>query len=267
MKKLLGGLCIFVSCMSLSCLHDKGQAGLWMFLSQKGDVPAFFKTPSDTAEMLISGSFINLQTNGNFTARFFSRYFEGDWSKTDSFLTLITSKQDTLRFETRVADPDSLILKLVSVNSSKLLTYTIGGVLNTIQYKEEDNPYSKENNVWALKPDKKENAVEIRQRVLNYINYLRLVLNDPYNNSDYLELIDNPIRIATNGLSLKWIEEVDAAYKMTYYDEEDFKIGYAMLNGAFRCRLDVMDTDDMVLLDTDLLKQIYKIIKEVRERK
>lgn len=267
MKKLLGGLCIFVSCMSLSCNHGKENVGLWMLSSQKGDVPAFFKTPSDTAEMLLPGSFINLHTNGNFNARFFSCYVEGNWSKTDSLLVLITSKHDTLQFETRIAEPDSLIFNLVSINNIKSIHYTIGGVLNTIQYKDEENPYSKENNAWALKPDKKENAVEIRQRVLNYVNYLRLVLNDPYNNSDYLSLIDNPIRIANNGLSLKWIDEVDDWYKMTYYDQADFRIGYTMLSGAFRSGLDVMDTDDMVLLDTDLLKQIYKIIKEVRERK
>jgi len=269
MRKTILGLLIFSVGLSFSCKSGKSTAGLWMLSFKAGEIPSFFKTISDTAEMNMAGSFINIQSNGDFNARFFSSYMQGEWKYlTDSILLCVSSKHDSLQFEIRHAEPDSLIFTLLTASNIKSTSiFTLGATLNTLNYKEEENPYSRQNNEWALKPDKKQIDIELRKKVLDYIQYLTLVLSDPYNNSDYINQIDNPITLATNGLSLRYVEFVDAWYKQTFYDEADFKAAYRILDGAFRSHLDVMDTDDVAKLDIDLLNQIHKIIKEVRERK
>lgn len=269
MKKSIIWLSLSIIFILNACQSNTSTSGLWMLMNNTSAIPSIFKTASDTAEMNIAGSFIQLENNGDFNARIFSMYLEGDWTmKSDSVLQLTSLTHDTLQFYIKHAQPDSLIFSLFYSSKESLnQTFTLGATQNTKKYKEEENPYSRDNNNWALKPTKKQTDIEIRQKVLNYINYLILVLNDPYNNSDYIDQIDNPIRIANNGLSLRFKEYVDENYIQTYYDRADFETGFRMLDGAFRCSLYPMDTDDFTKLDTDLLKQIYKIIKEVQERK
>lgn len=224
--------------------------------------------PHNRFKSAISGSFIQLKSGSNYNFRIGSIYTQGKWDlKNDSTLVLASGK-DTIPMQIVKHKNDTLRLRFISGHNlaNYLDAFTEGVVLtfipDTITYLSANNPYSFKANKWAVKATHKLTEQEIKDKVLNFIDYLILVLKDSRKNEDYLELITNPVNVAANGLSLIKPDRVDPEWRNLFYDEEGFRKAFHLLEMAFNSDVKIIETDDTVELDVDILKQLKVYIRK-----
>lgn len=250
----------------------------WVYIKGKGNHPQgenrgpdfsrFFMNLSliDKSDPL-SGSFFQLNNFGKYNLRMSTTYSEGKWSfLNDSILQLVSSTSDTIPVRLESCKNDTLKIRfLTGHNFANYLNYlsndtTVTYLSDTIRYFKSANPYSYRCNKWAVKATHKLSEKEIREKLLNYIDYLIAVLKDPRENSGYLEKITDPVNVASNGISLKVKDRVDPEWRNLFYDEDGYTKAYNMLQSTFQCDVKLLDTKDFVELDVDILKQIRTII-------
>lgn len=254
---------LLVVVMSACTSSSKKIDGIWLAnSSQDSSTSAVSSSDSLKSPETPDGSFFNLESN-NCNFRLFSYYAQGKWERqNENTLKITTDDKSSFVFKINQLSEDSLSLMLISKNSASPLAEQIAtntNILltrNTEEYKKDENPYSRLNNEWALKPNQKMTPLEVKQKVLKYLKYIELVLNDPIDNSGYLNVLTNPIVIAKNGLGLKDINEVSPFWKNAFYDQNDFTYGYNMVRAGCCSPLQFPKTTDMVIRNTNLIKQI-----------
>jgi hypothetical protein len=226
----------------------------------------------DFTQSPLSGSFIQLNPFGKYNLRISTIYSEGKWKRTnDSTLILVATTADTIPIRVMNCDGDTLKIKfLTGHNFSNYLNYlsndiTLTFVSDTIWYFKTKNPYSLKYNQWAVKAKHKLTEAEIREKLLNYIDYLLAILKDPRDNSKYLDKITNPITIAANGISIKRKDDVDPEWQNLFYDKEGFETAYHILQNTFLCDVRIIEASDFIALDVDILKQIREIINRKKK--
>jgi hypothetical protein len=252
--------------ISLGACSSSGKKidGIWLAATPQSTVDSSAIAKADTifVPKTAEGSFLNFESN-KCNLRLFSYYAQGKWEmQKDSTIKITTDDKNSLIFKISKLSEDSLSLTLTTVSSDSKSVgeiaqgTTIQLIRNTEQYKKEENPYSRLNNEWALKPSQKMTPFEVKQKVLKYLKYINLVLNDPVDNSSYLNELANPIVIAKNGLGLKDVNEVSLYWKNAFYDQNDFIYAYNMVRAGCCSPLQIPKTTEMVARNTDLIKQI-----------
>ncbi len=254
---------LLVIAFSACTSSNKKIDGIWLAnSSQNTDTSAVTSADSLKVFKTLDGSFFNFESSKcNF--RLSSYYAQGKWERENkNTVKITTDDKSSFVFKINQLSEDSLSLILISKNSASSLAEQIATNTNILltrnneEYKKEENPYSRLNNEWALKPNQKMTPPEVKQKVLKYLKYINLVLNDPIDNSSYLNVLANPIVIAKNGLGLKDINEVSPFWKNAFYDQNDFTYGYNMVRAGCCSPLQIPSTTDMVIRNTNLIKQI-----------
>ena len=216
----------------------------------------------------LSGSFLQFSLTGKYNLRMNTIYSEGKWElENDSTIMLVASTADSipLRFNFR---KDTLSVYFLPGHSfANYLNYlsndtAVTFITDTISYFFKANPYGFSKNQWAVKSKHKLSEREIRQKLVNYLDYLILILKDERDNSRYLDKIANPIRIASNGISLVRKKAVEPEWQNIFYDQEGFEKAYDLLQNTFDCNIILKETLDFTELDSDILSQMKRIISQ-----
>ena len=286
MKRLSSLLLVIVLLVVVSCNPQKSRLKeRWVLLENETrlskDFDRFNQVIIDLTgprsdvryKSAISGSYIQMKSFNNYNFRIGSIYTQGKWNlKNDSTLVFVASKKDTIPMQIVKCGKDTLKLRLISGHN--LANYldaftesiTLTFIPDTITYYTSNNPYSFKANKWAVKATRKLTEKEIKAKLVNFIDYLVLVLQDSRKNENYLELITNPINVAANGLSLIKPDNVDPEWRNLFYDEEGFQKAYQIMMAAFNSNVKILQTNDTVELDVDILKQLKTFIKKYKSQ-
>jgi hypothetical protein len=276
-------LLLIILFLALSCNPQKSKLKeRWVLLENKTrlskDFESFNQVIIDLTgprsnvryKSAISGSFLQLNSGNNYNFRIGSIYTQGKWNlKNDSTLVFAAGK-DTIPMQIIKCVNDTLQVRFISGHN--LANYldaftesiTLTFIPDTITYYTSNNPYSFKANEWAVKAKHKLTEQEIKDKLVNFIDYLIMVLKDSRKNENYIELITNPINVASNGLSLINSREVDPEWRNLFYDDEGFKIAYQILLRAFESDIKLLPSGDTVEFDVDILKQIKVFIKKYK---
>ena len=123
---------------------------------------------------------------------------------------------------------------------------------------------STELNKWRIKPTAPESVYEIKERLLNNLNYIASYMYA--NQMAQKEVINvkgirSPFLHAANGVFLYEWKEVDNYWKLIFYDEKDAKQAYKMLKLNFDRHYDVPQTNDWLYLNEYLIRELLKNVE------
>jgi hypothetical protein len=99
-----------------------------------------------------------------------------------------------------------------------------------------ENPFSKENNLWRIKPVAKETSIQLKDRLRNHFRFWELYFTWALNNGiQYIDVrsTPTPVKIYGNGFGLKPAEQLPAAWKNYFYDEKDCQAANEKIKNIF----------------------------------
>lgn len=123
---------------------------------------------------------------------------------------------------------------------------------------------SRDLNKWRIKPSAPETVIEIKERLLNNLNYIAsFMYAHQMAKKDVINIggIHSPFLHAANGIVLHEWREVDNYWKLIFYDEKDAKQAYKMVKNSFEKYYDIPQTNDWVYLNEYLIRQLIKDIE------
>jgi hypothetical protein len=124
-----------------------------------------------------------------------------------------------------------------------------------------NDPYSKENNWWRIKPSQPESDEQIKKRVLNHLAFWQLLFhNADKNDAPYVSFnwFSSPLVIAANGVVMKFYDDVKNEWDENFYDSVQAHKGYEFMRKCFSKKIKYLQTDNKYLRDADIIKQLTK---------
>jgi hypothetical protein len=125
--------------------------------------------------------------------------------------------------------------------------------------KLSEDPYSKENNWWRIKPSKPETDAQIKKRVLNHLAFWQLLFHDALEKDRaYVSYnwFSSPIVVASNGVVMKFYDEVKKEWDENFYDSIQAHKGYEMMRKCFSKKIKYLETDNKFRRNEDIIKQL-----------
>lgn len=122
-----------------------------------------------------------------------------------------------------------------------------------------NDPYSKENNWWRIKPSKPESDEQLKKRVLNHLAFWQLLFHDadkndlPYVSYNWFA---SPLVIATNGVVMKFYDDVKNEWDQNFYDSVQAHKGYELMRKCFSKKIKYLQTDNKYLRNEDMIRQL-----------
>jgi hypothetical protein len=224
-----------------------------------------------------------IRPDNMFDLVFFQNYRHGKWEHRDRFLVLLTEPdEDSLFFGIDTIGYRSMILRIDSFNYKKLgrmvTPFDTTGLfadadeirfafkLDKERYKDEDeDPYSKSNNWWRIKPLEPEKPEQVKKRVLALIDFHILMFQDAWDREKDVVLytwFSSPLIVAGNGMALQRYETIKADWEDCFYNAEQAQQGYRLLQDGFKKKLKANDDyKRRFLRNRDLLQQLRKNIE------
>jgi hypothetical protein len=134
-----------------------------------------------------------------------------------------------------------------------------------VYWHEKNDPYSKINNQWRIKPSGPETDEQILARVDNHLHFWRLIVQDAIDkNSDYISFhwFASPVIVASNGSALRKYENVKDEWGADFYDSVQAQKGYQLLQKCFSKGLKAGETDsrfqnDLIIID-QMIENLHK---------
>jgi len=177
--------------------------------------------------------------NGDHCAFFSTRtpFRQGTWGMDDNTLSL-QLKINTLPYYFEVVDLDdqTLILTLLDDNLTDGEITLLCQKSNQYQYKDLDLLAPKQN-LWRVKPTKKETKEQIKARTMKHLDYLIQYFSCvEENKQNYFEtgIISSPFVFYSHGLGLSKKTAFSRRWQEGFYDETDALVGYEYLKLAIR---------------------------------
>ncbi|HTE10786.1 MAG TPA: hypothetical protein VK645_07445 [Chitinophagaceae bacterium] len=210
-----------------ACQHLVNPSGkLWFYTHSTGtkELPDSSLTPA---------SFIDLEKDGSYTSDF-GHFDYGKWVYSKNEILLISYQHN------------KSVLPVSYLTDKEMQTGPAKGPFDNFESQPVsfasgvENPFSKENNGWRVKADAKETDSQIKNRLLNHFKFWELYFTWAFNdNIQYIDVRSTPtlLKIYGNGFALKPFDQLPAAWKLYFYDEEDCrkaneKIKYMFDNNA-----------------------------------
>jgi len=129
-------------------------------------------------------------------------------------------------------------------------------IKDTVEYSDEEKtPFSFEANAWAVPPTKKLDDREIKRRLINYIDFMILLLNDERNNSVTLETFDSPISVNKLNVELYAKDDFLKCWNNIYSDKENLNRAFTWLSRIFKFKMEHLKSKNFVERNTHILKQ------------
>jgi len=210
MKRLLPLLCLAVILLSVSGCHLSANSiyHLWFYTYSDG-------SPRDS--LLTPASFLECQKDGSYT-RDFGHFEYGAWRLEDQKLYLTDHQHHTTVYAVDMSRPKEMQMTIAEGYKASFERQPLP------DQKEGKDPFSLENNRWRIPATHKESEAEIRRRLYDHCRfwetYFKWALDNEVSTIDVRSTPTN-IKIYGNGFTLKPVEELPAAWKSCFFDEED----------------------------------------------
>jgi hypothetical protein len=210
----------------------------------------------DPYQQVFLGSKFIFRSNNEFDLVLFNNYYHGNWqlneAKNALQLTLPNYSKPIL-FQVDSITNTTLQLRIDSSNFSSFANFRnpenategwFGKRLTTFKltidpehYSNTANDiYSIDNNKWRVKPLQPETQQQLKLRIRNHLDFLKLLFDDAMQNDrDFVTYnwFVSPLTPASNGIGLKNYRKVKAAWENCFYDTLQAKAGYDILWKAF----------------------------------
>ncbi|MEO5594772.1 MAG: hypothetical protein ABIR15_06485 [Chitinophagaceae bacterium] len=194
-----------------ACRQPVNPSGkLWFYTHSTGnkELPDSSLTPAN---------FIDLEKDGSYTSDF-GHFDYGKWVYSKNEILLISYQHS------------KSVLPVSYLTEKEMQMGPAKGPFDNFESQPvsfattAENPFSKENNAWRMKAAGKETDMLIKNRLLNHFKFWELYFTWAFN--DKIQYIDvrstpTPVKIYGNGFGLKPYNELPAAWKIYFYDEED----------------------------------------------
>ena len=289
MKKLF--LC-FIILLSLSaCKKDSSQllVGRWDFTKfEMPGMPEFLYEIKQTGDdndlamkkFLLSSKLI-LRKDSSFDLVMLKQYIHGSWQydaaskniflKDSSASKLdMAIRADSVNANKLIFDLDQFALnKLVNLHAAYDNAYYLLRDKSYCQFyldadkdrytNLEDDPYSIENNRWRVKPFNAETEQQLKERVLNHLDFWENLFTDaqeferPYISYEWF---DSPLVVAVNGVQLDFYDEHKKEWDQNFCDSVDAGRAYQMMRKCFSKKLKFMQTENKYKRHEDVIKHL-----------
>ena len=230
----------FTFVLLLSCrTQTESLNKTWFFAYYSGSGGSASPNPSLTPE-----NFIDLQKNGSYTS-YLSGFDYGTWKKDEKGIQLVNHKADKKFLKIIFFKEGELVLDLSEILNNKS-HHVFTGIPNN-KIKEANNPFSKQNNQWRIRPSVPENSEQINKRLVNHFRYWEKYFQwavDNNLNTVGVGSVNSPIKIYGNGFALIPYNELPEAWKNNFFDEGDCITAWQKLKT-------MMDTKNVVWPKTD----------------
>jgi len=170
--------------------------------------------PKDT--LLTPVSFLDLRQNGTYTMDF-SGFDAGRWDIKDDRLVLTNDKNQVSKLGFRYISGKDLRLYIHD------MALEFEGMQNQ-SLTEAKDPFSRENNHWRIQASAKETDKQITNRLVNHFQFWQTYFSWALDQEiKYVDVrsTPTPVKVYGNGFGLKPFEQLPAAWKGYFYDEED----------------------------------------------
>jgi hypothetical protein len=202
---------------------DKPGSGLYFY-----HPVADGKAESDT--LLTPISFLELRSDGSYTQDF-GHFDYGAWMLKDRRLYLTNQRHRTYIYQAMFPVKGEMDLTLDGDRNGHFLVHAMPSA------KPEKDPFSKYNNQWRIPATHKESDAEIRKRLYNHCEFWEAYFSwaqDKQGGSIEVQAIPTPLKIYGNGFGLKHYDNLPAAWKKYFYDEEDCHKADTLIKHTFR---------------------------------
>jgi hypothetical protein len=289
MKKVFS--CIIILLSLSACKRDSSEllAGRWDFtkLEMPGmqdfmeEIQQSDDDEATTLKKFVLSSKLILRKDSSFDLVILKQYIHGSWhyDKESKNLFLkdssaskldMTIRVDSINASQLIFDIDQFALnKLVNLHAAYNNGYYLLRDKSYCQFyldadKDryttlEEDPYSIENNRWRVKPFNAETDEQLKQRVLNHLDFWENLFTDaqeferPYISYGWF---DSPLTVAVNGVRLEFYDEHKKEWDQNFYDSADAGKGYQMMRECFSKKLKFMDTENKYKRHEDVIKQL-----------
>lgn len=245
---------LLLSLTSFAACHNNGKfsSPLWFYRYSSN-------APSPWDSILNRISYLNLQTDGNYTQDF-GHFDYGKWTLKDKDLYLTNQNNTTYIYHLPVIGRQELEIKL-------------GKGKNAFFAKQPQpsddsskNPFSLANNRWRIPATHKETFGEIRQRLLNHLHFWEQYFRWDYdNNAGTMDVQDipTPLKVYGNGFGLKRYRDLSPKWISCFFDTVDCHAADALIKDAFRRnKIEWPKTDDEGTLFISGIQQVEAFLQK-----
>ncbi len=194
--------------------------------------------------------FFRFYPDGSFTAGSNrSPLLTGTWALTGHDLMLdLAPSGKTMRFKVRELSKTQLTLqmhtasrRLPDAGSSTMprvvpQNVLLSGAADNYDFSEKTDYYSLRLNAWRLKATQRESEAQLRERLVNHLDYLIAYLGvtiDREGGEVDLSELASPITMARNGIGLKFFDDSEV-WAASFFDQRDAQLAHGMLARAIR---------------------------------
>lgn len=217
---------------------------------------------SETAA-IENGNLLNIYRDESFTLVGEKSLQLGAWSidKSRDELTLKSGSNKAITYEVEFSTTNDKVelLKLRDESKQTTLVFT----REAIPLKDLKNePFHRSNMLWKVKAKTSESALQIRQRLTNYIKHVSLILlvaKEQKPDVVSFELSQGPIRIYSSGIGVLPFNLVKPIWKDAYYNEQEAAAAHKIFEDYLRNnKYKGVGTGKWVEDDYDILLAIHK---------
>jgi hypothetical protein len=278
----------FSSCLNVANNNDLVSAR-WVF--SKTDAADIRKSADQTEyyygtdgfEQAFAASKFIIRPDNTFDLNLFQNYRHGKWEHKDRFLILCVEPfKDSIYLTIDTVAYRSMQLTIDTINFRKLGRMIKPEGIHSLfadkdeihflfkldkeTYKDEDeDPYSKTNNKWRIKPATSETPDEIKKRVLNLVDFYMLMYEDAWSRNKGMVLytwFNAPLFVTNDVIALKKYEEVQADWEDYFYNPQEAMQAYRLLESGFTKKIKAnKEIESKFLRNKDLLEQFKKNIQ------
>lgn len=213
-------------------------------------------------KQVFAASKLILRRDNTFDLVLFQNYRHGQWKSTDKQLILYTEpNNDSIFIAINSIDYDFMEIALDTTNFQRLgrfimpyenisffdtqdsLKFQLLLDKNGYADKAKD-PYSRQNNWWRIKPLKEESLDEVKDRVLNMVDFHLLMFNDAIEKKRSVVTYNwftSPLVVANNGIALRNYQKIEEDWESFFYDSAQAWYGFLILRTGFEKKLEYPD--------------------------
>lgn len=226
--------------------------------------------------LLCPYSYLRLFDNGSFTGGALRGYVSGTWNL-DSATQQIWLKPIDKVTDTEETNFTVLEVLEKSPNSMQVAVLRVGEAIfeegkRTMQLQKapvsfDRDPFRVDNNLWRNKPDKPESAGQIKDRVLGYLNFLKMFYEFASKNN--LERLDvdwfpTPMKMESPGsITMAYANEL-SHWNACFYNEEQAIEGYKIISGPF-LKVKLKGNPDLNQRNVAVINQILEALETKQE--
>lgn len=251
MRPLLLMLVMFTIFIAGCTLNVNKPDKLWFY--------TYSSSSKGKTTLLTPVSFLSLEPNGSYT-RDFGTFDYGTWRMKDNAIHLTNYKKEIS------------ILPINYFAGNEIKFGTTNASIDNFESRPgsftnaDENPFSKENNLWRIKAERKETEEEIKKRLLNHFRFWETYFTWALNNQiPTIDVRSTPtlIKIYGNGFTLKPYDKLPEQWRSYFFDEEDCRKANDMVQYIFENdNIAWPHTDDKYKMFISAFQQLYQKVRQ-----